>query len=78
MFKHCMVLHKVASHCPMSTVTILTCACSGGLSRFWSHFGKWFGQSKAVPISYPKPIVPLIRAVVTVMAKWLHIEPMAI
>ncbi len=27
---------------------------------------------------YPKPIIPLFRAVVTVMAKWLYIEPMAI
>ncbi len=67
----------------MSTCTATThigssCACSGGQSRFWSRFGKWFGQSKAVPVSYPKPIIPQFHAVVTVMAKWLYIQPMAI
>ncbi len=52
-------------HCPMSTATThigSSCACSGGQSRFWSRFGKWFGQSKAVPISHPQPIIPLFRA----------------
>ncbi len=69
------------AHCPMSTATThigSSCACSGGQSRFWSRFGKLFGQSKAVPVSYPKRITPLFRAVVTVMAKWLYIQPMAI
>ncbi len=44
-------------HCPMSTATThigSSCACSGGQSRSWSRFCKWFGQSKAVPVSYPK------------------------
>ena len=65
----------------MSTATThigSSCACSGGQSRFCSRFDKWFGQSKAVPVNYPKPIIPLFRAVVTVMAKWLYIQPIAI
>ncbi len=65
----------------MSTATTRigsSCACSDGQSRFLSRFGKWVGQSKAVPVSYPQPIIPLFRAVVTVMAKWLYIQPMAI
>ncbi len=75
--------HRLASsiHCHMSTATThigSSCACSGFQSRVWSRFGKWFGQSKAVPVSCPKPIIPLFRAVVTVMAKWLYIELMAI
>ncbi len=35
-------------------------------------------QSKAVPVSHPRPIIPQFRAVVTVMATWLYIQPMAI
>ncbi len=46
-------------------------------------YNKWFwvpgvGQSKAVPDSDQEPIIPLFRALVTVMAKWLYIQPMAI
>ena len=68
-------------HCPISTVTThigSSCACSGGQSCFWSRFDKWFGQSKAVPVRYPQPTIPLFRAIVTAMAKWLYIQPMAI
>ncbi len=68
-------------HCPMSTATThigSSCACSGAQSRFWSRFGKWFDQSKAVPVSYRQPIIPQFRAIVTVMAKWLYIQPMTI
>ncbi len=41
-------------------------------------FGKWFCQSKAVPVSCPKPIIPLFRVAITIMAKWLYIRPMVI
>ncbi len=69
--------HSGLLHCLMSTATThigSSSACSGDQSRFWSRFGKWFGQSKGVPVSYPKPIIPLFRAVVTVMEKWLYIQ----
>ncbi len=68
----------VLMHYSMSTATThigSSCACS---ESFWSHVGKCIGQSKAVPVSNPKPIIPLFRAVVTVMTKWLYIQPMAI
>ncbi len=35
-------------------------------------FGKCIGHSKAVPVKLSKPIVPLFRAVVTVMWRWLY------
>ena len=36
---------------------------------FAFYFSKCLCQSKAVPASHPKLIIPLFRAVVTVMAK---------
>ncbi len=40
--------------------------------------GNGLGQSKAVPVGHPKPTIPLFRAVVTVMVKWLYIQQMTI
>ncbi len=42
---------------------------------FWTRLGKGLDQSKAVPVSYPKPTIPLFRALVTVMAKWFNQWP---
>ncbi len=70
------------AHCPIRTATTdigSSCACSGATNgRFWSHCGKCISQSKVVPVSHLKPIIPLFHTVVTVMAKWLYIQAMAI
>ncbi len=57
------------SHCPISTATThigSSCACSGGQNRFGLVLVHGLGQSKAVPVSHPKPIMPTFGAVVTV------------
>ncbi len=75
-------LSRLYKHCPISTATThieSRCSCSGGQIRFALVLVGGFGQSKQpVPRRYPKPIIPMVRAVVTVMAKWLYIQPMAI
>ncbi len=35
----------------------------------------WPTKSSSGQPAHPEPIVPLFRAVVTVMAKWLYIQP---
>ena len=67
-----------SKHCPISTATThigSSCACNGGQSHFCLVLVNGLGQSKAVPVSHPKPIMPLFHAVVTVTAKWLYIQP---
>ena len=67
-------------HCPIRTATIhieSRCAYSGGQSRFGLVLRNGLGQWKVVPVCHPKPNIPLFRAVITVTAKWLYIQPIA-
>ncbi len=78
---HVIIVMAAMSYCPISTATThigSSCACSGGESRFGLVLVDGLGQSKAVPVGHPKPIIPLFRAIVTVMAKILYIQPIAI
>ncbi len=57
------LLSKCTPQCPMSTATNhigSNVACSGGQRRFGLVLVDGLGQSKAVPVSYPKPIIPLL------------------
>ena len=67
-------------HCPIPQLllTLEVAVLAVATSRFGLVFVTGLSQSKAVPFSHPKPIIPLFRAVVTVMAKWLCIERMVI
>ncbi len=72
-------------HGPISAATThigSSCASTGDQSRLDHALVTGLGQSIAGPVSYPKPgpkpIIPLFCAAVTVMAKWLYIQQMAI
>ena len=65
----CTSYSGTSQHCPISTATThigSNCACSGDQSRFGLVLVTHLDQSKAVPVSHPKPVMPLFRAVVTV------------
>ncbi len=70
------------NHCGTSTASThieSNCACCSGQSLFVSFWVTGFGQSKAIPVNYPEQVILVtVRPVVTVMAKWLPIQPMAI
>ncbi len=54
---------------------------SSVVCSFWSRFGKWFGQSIAGTVSYPKPIIPVSRCRHCdgeVVIQQTYIEPMVI
>ncbi len=55
-----------------SEVAVLAVAAKVVVVSFWEMVS---GQSKTVPVSHPKPIIPLFRAVVNVMTKLLYIQP---
>ncbi len=68
---------------PINTATVhientCSCACSGDESSFALILVTPLSQSKAVSVSHPKPIIPLFHTIVTVISKWLYIQPMAI
>ncbi len=64
--------------CPISTAITHIGSCAWAQSRFGLVLVTGFDQSKAVLASHIKPTIPLFRSVVTVMSKWLYIQPMAI